>query len=170
MPDFLSLPELKRRLHVTFDDDDSELQSYMDSAQSYLADPENGVLRRPVVAQEFTEEFNSFACVDLAYPDDARAVSVEYTDADGADQVLGDIYTVRRGGLRLNAGETWPSATGPVVVRYTAGWELDEVPRAISEAGYFIARSFYEQGDEIDADRFRSIVAFQISGFRRATL
>jgi hypothetical protein len=170
MPDFLQLAELKRRLHITFEDDDAELQGYLDSAQSYLADPENGILRRPVVAQEFTEEFDSFADVDLGFPDDARSVSVTYLDADGVEQALGPIYDVKSGHLRLRHGETWPSAVRPVTVTYTAGWEVDQVPHAIKEAGHFMARSFYEQGDEIDVDRLRAIVALKVSAFRRATL
>lgn len=170
MLDFLILDELKDRLHITFDDDDLELQGYLDAAQSYLADPENGILRRPVVAQEFTEVFDSFACVDLAFPDDARDVSIAYTDPDGLPLTLGPVYTLRRGVLALRRGETWPRAAGPVTVTYTAGWDVRDVPAAIREAGYFIARSYYEQGDEIDADRFRSVVAFKIAGFRRATL
>lgn len=170
MPDFLSLTELKRRLHISFDDDDFELQSYLDAAQSYLADPENGILRRPVVAQEFTEEFSSFGCVDLAFPDDARDVSITYLDADGAEQAVGAIYSVRNGQLRLNKGETWPHTSGPVIVTYTAGWEPEQVPTAIKEAGYFIARSYYDQVDELDIERFRAIVAFKVSAFRRVTL
>jgi hypothetical protein len=170
VPDFLDFDELKRRLHVTFDDDDAELQGYLDAAQSYLADPENGILRRPVVAQEFTEVFAGFGCVDLAFPDDARDVSVAYIDSSGLPQTLGPIYTIHRGQLVLAIGSTWPHARGPVTVTYTAGWNEAEVPDGIREAGYFIARSYYEQGDEIDVDRFRSVVAFKISGFRRATL
>lgn len=170
MPSFLHLSEIKTRLHITFDDDDAELWGYLDAAESYLADPENGILRRPVVAQEFTEIFDSFGCVDLAFPDDARDLEVAYTDPDDLPQVLGPIYTLRRGVLVLNHGETWPRAVGPVTVTYTAGWEIERVPSGIREAGYFIARSYYEQGDEIDADRFRSVVAFKVAGFRRVTL
>ena len=170
MPQFLDLAELKNRLHITFADDDAELTGYLDAAESYLADPENGILRRPVVAQEFTEIFDRFDCVDLAFPDDARNVSIAYTDPDGLPLTLGPVYTLRRGVLALSRGETWPRAAGPVTVTYTAGWELEAVPAGIRETGYFIARSYYEQGDEIDADRFRSVVAFKIAGFRRATL
>ena len=170
MPNFLSLDELKRRLHITFADDDAELQGYLDAAESYLGDPENGILRRPVVAQEFIEVFDSFDCIWLAFPDDARNLSIAYTDHDGLPLLVGDIFTTHRGRLMLNHGQAWPRHTGPVTVTYTAGWEAGSVPAGIQEAGYFIARSYYEQGDELDSDRFRSVVAFKVSGYRRVTL
>ena len=169
MPNFLSLIELKERLHITFDDDDAELQGYIDAAESYLGDPVNGVLHRPVLAQDFVERFSRFEDVCLAFPDEVSTLSVAYVDADGVDQALGDIFAVENGCLVLNYGERWPQARS-VTVSYRAGWEDGFVPAAIKEAGYFIARSFYEQGDQIDQNRFRSVVAFKIAGFRRATL
>lgn len=169
MPNFLSLTELKGRLHITFADDDAELQGYIDAAESYLADPQNGILRRPVLATEFVERFDRFSDVALAFPDDVTAVSVAYIDADGAEQDLAEIYTVEDGYLVLNRGETWPQARS-VTVTYTSGWASNAVPAAIKEAGYFIARSYYEQGHEIDQDRFRAVVAFMVAGYRRAGL
>lgn len=170
MPQFLELSELKRRLHITFEDDDVELNGYLDAAESYLGDPENGILRRPIVAQEFTEMFDSFECIWLGFPDDARDLSIAYLDPEGLPLVVGDIFTTYRGQLLLNHGETWPRRTGRVIVTYTAGWPIGEIPAGIQEAGYFIARTYYEQGDEMDADRFRSVVGFKVAGYRRATL
>ena len=169
MPNFLSLIELKERLHITFDDDDAELQGYIDAAESYLGDPLNGVLHRPVLAQDFVERFARFEDVCLAFPDEVSILEVSYLDGDGVEQVIGDIFTVENGCLVLKYGERWPQARS-VTVSYRAGWEPHAVPPAIREAGYFIARSFYEQGDQIDQNRFRSVVAFKIAGFRRATL
>lgn len=169
MPNFLSLMELKERLHITFDDDDAELQGYIDAAESYLADPQNGILGRPVLATEFVERFAGFSAVALAFPDDVTAVSVTYVDADGAEQDLPEIYRVEDGALILNYGENWPQARS-VTVTYTAGWAPNAVPAAIKEAGYFIARSYYEQGHEIDQDRFRAVVAFMVAGYRRVGL
>lgn len=169
MPNFLTLTELKGRLHITFDDDDAELQGYIDAAESYLGDPVNGVLHRPVLAQDFVERFSRFEDVCLSFPDEVSTLSVSYVDADGVDQALGDTFTLEHGRLVLNHGERWPQARS-VMVSYRAGWEEGFVPAAIKEAGYFIARSFYEQGDQIDHNRFRSVVAFKIAGFRRATL
>ena len=170
MPNFLTLTELKERLHITFEDDDAELQGYIDAAESYLSDPYNGVLHRPVLATEFVETFPSVNCVSLAFPDEVLAFSVAYVDPDGVKQDLPEIYTVHNGRLALNPGESWPSAKS-VTVTYTAGWpDPDFVPAGFKETGYFIARSYYEQGDKIDQDRFRAIVSFKIAGFRRATL
>lgn len=170
MANFLSIIELKERLHITFDDDDAELQGYLDAAESYLGDPQNGILWRPVIAQEFTEVFARFSDVEIAYPDGVDAVSVTYIDADGAEQTLGDIYTVKGGALCLKSGEKWPPHTGDVIVTYTSGWQPSDVPAGIKEAGYFIARSYYEQGHDIDQNRFRSVVAFMVAGYRRAGL
>lgn len=169
MPNFLSLMELKERLHITFDDDDAELQGYIDAAESYLADPQNGILRRPVLATEFVERFSGFRTVALAFPDEVTSVSITYVDADGAEHDLPPIYRVEDGALILNDGENWPQARSATVT-YTAGWEYDFVPPAIREAGYFIARSYYEQGHEIDQARFRSVVSFMVAGYRRVGL
>lgn len=169
MPNFLTLHELKERLHITFDDDDAELQGYIDAAESYLGDPVNGILHRPVLAQDFVERFERFDDVFLAFPDEVSTLSVSYMDASGVEQDLGEIFTLECGRLVLKHGERWPQGRD-VSVSYRAGWELDFVPAAIREAGYFIARSYYEQGDKIDPVRFRSVVAFKVAGFRRATL
>lgn len=169
MPNFLNIRELKERLHITFDDDDLTLQGYIDAAESYLSDPVNGILHRPVLAQDFVERFARFDDVCLAFPDQVSDLSVSYVDARGVEHSLGDIFTVENGHLLLNYGEHWPHAKS-VTVSYRAGWEPHEVPQAIREAGYFIARSYYEQGDQIDHNRFRSVVAFKVAGFRRATL
>lgn len=169
MPNFLNIRELKERLHITFDDDDLLLQGYIDAAESYLGDPVNGVLHRPVLAQDFVERFARFDDVCLAFPDEVTEVSVSYVDAEGAERPLGEIFTVENGCLLLKHGENWPQARS-VTVSYRAGWDPHAVPSAIREAGYFIARSLYEQGDQIDQNRFRSVVAFKIAGFRRATL
>lgn len=169
MPNFLTLGELKGRLHITFDDDDGELAGYLAAAESYLGDPQNGILHRPVVAQEFTETFAGFAEVQLAFPDEVSAVSVAYADAEGLEQTLPEGFTLADGRLMRAPGATWPRARR-VTVTYTAGWLPGQVPRAICEAGYFIARSFYEQGDKIDPERFRSVIAIKVAGFRRATL
>lgn len=169
MSNFLSLIELKERLHITFDDDDAELQGYLDAAESYLGDPVNGILHRPVLAQDFVERFSGFESVCLAFPDEASDFAVTYLDANGIEQSLGETFTVEGGYLVLNHGQRWPQAKS-VTVSYRAGWDEAEVPAAIREAGYFIARSLYEQGDQIDQNRFRSVVAFKVAGFRRATL
>ena len=171
MPNFLNITELKERLHIAPEvgDYDLELQGYIDAAESYLGDPVNGILHRPVLAQDFVERFRRFEDVCLAFPDEVQTVSVSYVDADGAEQALGDIFTVENGCLVLNHGENWPYARS-VTVSYRAGWEPYAVPQAIREAGYFIARSYFEQGDQIDHNRFRSVVAFKVAGFRRATI
>lgn len=171
MPNFLSVVELKERLHISPEvgDYDLELQGYIDAAESYLGDPVNGILHRPILAQDFVERFARFDDVCLAFPDEVQTVLATYVDADGAEQPLGDIFTVENGRLVLNYGESWPFARS-VTISYRAGWEPHTVPSAIREAGYFIARSFFEQGDQIDHNRFRSIVAFKVAGFRRATI
>ena len=169
MPEFLDLDVFKQQGKIDFADDDAEISSYLDAAESYLADPANGILCRPIVETEFTESFSSFRSVNLSYPDLITTSAVTYVDVEGQEQTLATIYAIQDGTLVLNPGETWPRAIS-VTVTYTAGWPINDVPDAIRQAGYFIARSFYEEGSNINHNRLRSIVAIMVRGFRRQTI
>ncbi|MGB1215952.1 MAG: head-tail connector protein [Pikeienuella sp.] len=168
MPNYLLLSEIKRRLRISFDDDDAELAGHLRAAESYLGDPVDGVLQRQVVRASFVETFNSFSDVCLEWPDNVSDVFVTYVDGDGATQTLGSIYTVSDGRLELNYEKTWPAPAENVIVSYSSGWDAADIPAGISDIGYFIAQTFYDLGVEVDYDRLRKIVAFKAAPFRRS--
>lgn len=168
MPDYLELDEIKALLKIQFDDDNALLIRLLNAAEGYLSDPQNGILRRPVLSTEFVETFDDFASVRLQFPDEITAYSVAYTDADGADQVLPDTYTIADGQIVLNHGEAWPARQGNVVVTYTSGWP--EAPEPIKDAGYTYVQIMYDFGPDYDMQRMRDLIAFKISGFRRVEL
>ncbi len=168
MSDYLILSKFKLMLHVGFSDDDFELSKRLDAAESYLGDPENGILQRQVIKKSFTEHFSSFSAVCLEWPDVVSDVIVTYLDASENTQTLGSIYTVNDGRLVLNYGEKWPSPAKNITVSYSSGWDAPDVPEGICDLGYFIARTFYTKGVEIDQKKFKEIVAFQAAPFRRS--
>ncbi|WP_282026853.1 hypothetical protein [Limimaricola cinnabarinus] len=168
MPQFLSLDEFKAERRIDSDDQDAFISRLLTSAETQLDDPFNGILRRPVVAREFVETFDSFDAVELAFPDNATITTVAY-EANGQGGTVGAIYDLEDGRLRLRHGESWPSADR-VTVTYSAGWNVADVPEPIRDAGYFIAGQMFDHRDDFDAERFRHVLAMMIAGYRRATL
>lgn len=164
--EYLDLTEFKEERRIDFADKDALLTRLLNAAENYLGDPYNGVLHRPVVSQEFTEEFRRFEDVDLAYPDLAAITSVSHESA-GVLVATDDIFDLKDGRLDLRYGEAWPTAD-KVVVTYTSGWQVADVPDQIKDAGYFVASQMFDHRDTFDSDRFRSVLAIMISGYRRA--
>ena len=170
MPNFLTLAEFKERMRIETSDEDTFCTSLLDAAESYVTDLENGILGRPISPTAFSEEFESFDAVSVAYPDDITAFTVTYADADNATQTLADIYSVKDGSLCLDDFETWPYSKGRVTVNYTAGFAT--VPDQIKNACYFVAGSFYEnrQAEGALPEVMNKMVHFMVECFRRVNL
>lgn len=171
MPEYLTLTRFKEALHYDGDDDDATLTGLLDAAESYIGDPENGILRRPVAVTAFSEEFDSLSDVQIRFPDGATVTSVTYTDADSQEQTLGAIFRLIDGQLTALEGETLPASKYPVTANYTAGFA--EVPEAIAAAGYFYAGTLFEaQSDasKMKPEMLRQLIAQMLSGYRRPTL
>lgn len=171
MPQFLDIETFKRMPPVIdFSDDDVAIYNLLDMAESYIGDPLNGILRRQVVKADFVENFDTFTAVSLNWPDEVSDVVVTYLDEDDVTQTVGDIYTVEDGGLVLNYDEEWPSPAKNIIVSYSSGWDAGDVPHGIRKLGYYVARTFYEKGDDIDPQKFRAVIAIHAAPFRRAEL
>lgn len=171
MPDYLTLPLLKERLHYDGDEDDLTLMGLLDAAEAYIGDSDNGILRRPVTVQAFTETFDSLSDVHIRFPDGATITAVTYTDPDNAEQPLGAIYSLSGDSLALLAGETWPQHKSPVTVAYTAGFA--EVPEPIVSAGYFYAGTLYEaqaNAGMMKPELLRQLMSQMLAGYRRPTI
>lgn len=170
MPDYLTLSLFKESLHYD-GDDDTKLTALLDAAEGYIGDPENGILRRPVVVSSFTEKFNALSDVQIRFPDGATVTSVTYTDLDGQEQELGAIYALSGDTLEVSEGQSWPAHKYPVTVNYTAGFA--EVPEQIMAAGYFYAGTLFEaQSDAglMKPDLLRQLMCQMLAGYRRTTI
>ncbi len=170
MSDYLDLAEFKAMLFVTFNDDDAILQSYLDAAEQYIGDPENGILNRPVLQQTFTEEWQGFeGCVK--YPDGVNAATITYTDTDGNTQTVPpQVYTVNGGLITLAHGQSWPAHEGPVTITYQAGWPAAQIPQIIRQMGYVWAAYQYRPNAEQDPEALKDTLKFMASGYRRPTI
>lgn len=171
MPGYLTLPMLKESIHFDGDDDDAKLTALLDTAEAYIGDPDNGILRRPVVSTAFTERFSSFADVSLRFPDGATVTGITYPDSDGAEQTLGAVYELVGAEIQLLSGETWPNHNAPVIVTYTAGFTT--IPAPIYDAGYFYAGTLYEaQSDasKMKPEMLRQLMCQMLAGYRRPAL
>ncbi|MGC1497294.1 MAG: head-tail connector protein [Sulfitobacter sp.] len=171
MPNYLTIDALKQRLHFDGDEDDTVMTGLLDAAEAYIGDPDNGILRRPVVVEAFTETFNSLSDVRLRFPDGATVTSVTYTDFDGAEQALGAVYSLIGDALVLLAGEVWPQHKSPVTVIYTAGFVT--IPEPIISAGYFYAGTLYEgqaNASMMKPEMLRQLMCQMLAGYRRSTL
>lgn len=171
MPDYLTAAGLRESLNYDSDESDTKMDALLSTAEAYIGDPDNGVLRRPVVVTAFSEEFDSLSDVQIRFPDGANIADVTYTDADGAQQTLGAIYTLRDDALTLTAGNTWPSSQYPVTVNYSAGFA--DVPQPIIDAGYFYAGTLLEAQSDASAmnpDFLRKLMGMMLAGYRRATI
>lgn len=167
MPAFLYLSTFKQHAAIDHNDADVLISGYLDAAEAYLGDPENGWLRRPVVAQSFTESFASFEGVALTHPDLAEITSLT---VDGEEVSFG--YDLIGGALSLHSGEEWPDVDEEVRVTYEAGWSADSVPQPIVNAGYYIAATLYEHRNsgEGSAENLNSYLAIALAGYRRPAL
>ena len=171
MPYYLTLNDLKERLHFDGDEDDMTMTGLLDAAEAYIGDPDNGILRRPVVPTAFTERFNSFADISIRFPDNATITSITYLDDQGDEQTLAAVYELVGADIELLNGETWPSHNAPVIVSYTAGFDV--VPEQVVTAGYFYAGTLYEaQSDasKMKPEMLRQLMCQMLAGYRRATL
>ncbi|MDO6587335.1 hypothetical protein Q4543_17625 [Salipiger sp. 1_MG-2023] len=169
MPDYLSVADFKAERRIEHSEEDARISRLLDSAEQRIGDPENGILRRPVIRQEFSENFDSFEDVELAHPDGATISGLTYESA-GVSASVTATYTLEDGRLRLAYGETWPASVERVSVTYDAGWSAEDVPEALKDIGYFIAGQMYDNADTFDAERFRRVLAFMASGYRRAVI
>lgn len=170
MPSFLTLAGFKEYLQIDWTEDDTALTGLLDAAEGYLADPENGILGRPVPVTPFLETFDSLSDVRLRFPDGASIASVTYTDLEGAEQSLGAIYTLSGDFLELDSGQSWPGHKAPVIVSYEAGFTT--IPPQIITAGYFYAASIFEQRDseKMKPEMLRQVIALMVGGYRRTGL
>ncbi len=173
----VDIDDVKRRLRVTFTDDDVLLESYLDAAISMVDGPD-GNIGRALIDQTWDYYLDSFpgstvcaspflslvraAQIEIPLPPLIEVIGVFYQDADGNEQQMDAAdyivdTTSEPGTITLAVGAGWPSiaqVSNAVRIRFRAGYldtsspPLDNVPEPIKVAIILITESF----DNNDSD------------------
>ena len=154
----VSVNEVKQHIRVDVEDDDALIATYIDAATSYL-DGYAGILRRCLISQTWEVSLACFADrkVRLPFPD-VSAVTVNYFDADDADQVLSSAeYNLhedaRSAYVKFSSTLSFPETfdrEDAVKLTLTAGYGgVSDVPALIRHAILImVARNYEYRGDE----------------------
>lgn len=170
----LQLKDVKSDLQITYNDQDNDILSYMQAAESFL-DGWNGFLGRCLITQTWEQKYSDFSrslYLPLSQVTDAQ---VFYTGPDGAEHQIAvdamELAEVSLGSVILfRNGFVTPQLADsrfPVRIEMVAGFgSPDEVPRLIKTAALSIVRSLL---DGSDAEHFSELgpVAAAASIFRR---
>lgn len=134
--------EVKSFAEIEHSDDDALLASYITAARQWVEE----YCSRALVTQ--TRALRNDCFPSMNFIDEFRAplatvVSVTYTDTAGVSQVLTSAayqvdITSTPGRLGLNTGYSWPATKdntfNAVIIAYTAGQAVADVPAALKQA------------------------------------
>lgn len=157
VPEPISLEEAKNHLRVVFDDEDDYISALIIAARQMA----EGRTNRTITQRVREQAFNSWCAMKLLKPPFVSVESVSYIDADGLEQVLSpDSYTAstrREPASIALTGPTRYSAPSlasqgeAVIVRYTAGYPVGEVPAPIVQWMLLQIGSMYEHRESVIA-------------------
>jgi uncharacterized phiE125 gp8 family phage protein len=151
----VSLEEAKGHVRVTHNDEDGDIQAYLDAAVAYL-DGWGGILGRCMVTQTWRQDMATFpSMIRLPFPD-AQSATVAYTDPDGATQAFTDFHLAvdaLGSALILEDGASWPDvAVRPDAVRVTGvyGYGLAaDVPDSLKMAIKLLVGHWYANREAV---------------------
>jgi uncharacterized phiE125 gp8 family phage protein len=133
---FVELATVKAHLRVDHDDDDTLIEAYIAAACAHIDGP-GGWLERAIGVQTLevrSDTFSAPGCntLDLPFPPVIDVVSVNYLDAEGAEQTLDAADYAVTGGYTLRPAYdgAWPTVLGyadAVRIQYRAGYVVDPV-------------------------------------------
>lgn len=157
VPEPISLEQAKAHLRVVFDDEDNYISALILAARQMA----EGRMNRTITQRIREQAFSSWCTMPLLKPPFVQVESVSYIDADGIEQVLSpDNYTVstRKEPARLSltpaARYNAPSLASQeesVIVRYTAGYPVGQVPDLILQWMLLQIGSMYEHRESVIA-------------------
>lgn len=157
VPEPVSLQQAKDHLNVVYEDQDAYITSLIIAARQMA----EGRTNRTITQRIREQAFSSWGAMKLLKPPFVQVESVSYIDADGLEQVLSpDSYTVstRREpasvALTIAAGSNAPTLASrdeAVIVRYTAGYPVGEVPAPIVQWMLLQIGSMYEHRESVIA-------------------
>lgn len=153
----ISLEQAKAHLRVVFDDEDDYISALILAARQMA----EGRTNRTITQRIREQAFSSWCTMKLLKPPFVQVESISYIDADGNEQSLSeDDYTVstRREpaivALTIAARSNAPSLASQdeaVIVRYTAGYPVGEVPAPIVQWMLLQIGSMYEHRESVIA-------------------
>lgn len=175
----VALVDIKRQCRVDHDDDNADLQDYVDTAIDQL-DGYSGILGRALITQTWRQDFPAFRDVMRMPLEPLQSVSsITYYDADNASQTLSatvyDVITDARGpAVTLTDGQSWPTTYArpdAVSVTFVVGYgdEASDVPARLRQAIKLHAADLYEGREASTADKRYSTMAYErlIKPFQR---
>ena len=152
----VALEEMKGHVRVIHDDDDADLQRYLDAAVSHLDGP-SGVLGRCLITQTWQVKARAWPLrgTRFALPvPDCSAVTISYRDTTGAAQSwASSLWHLVEGrsesAVEIAARQSWPALDehpSAVTVTFTAGYGAteDDVPQSIRHAILLLAATWFE--------------------------
>jgi uncharacterized phiE125 gp8 family phage protein len=150
----VTLEEAKTHCRVDFNDDDALLEGHIAAAREYC---ENFTRRQFVTATYALRMDDLPDEIVLPRPPLASVTSITYVDATGSTQTLSSsLYTVdtyvEPGRIVPAYNATWPSVRGhtnDVVVTFTCGAAVANVPARAKQAILLLVGHWYENREEI---------------------
>lgn len=136
--DVVSLDDAKLHLHVTHNDEDTLIPTYVAAAFGHIDGPK-GWLGRCIGLQTLEARLDGFSCrtIRLPYPEVISVQSVTYLDAAGDEQTTA--FQQYGDEIEPGLGLSWPLpqfGRETVRIRYTAGYQI--VPEPIRAAILFM--------------------------------
>lgn len=150
----VSLADIKRQCRVDHNDDDADLQDYLDTAIEQL-DGYGGILGRALINQTWRLDISGFRDVmRLPLEPLSSVTGITYYDGDNASQTLSTdvygVYTDARGPyVALKYGQSWPTTyarADAVSITFVAGYgaAASNVPARLKSAIKLHAADLYD--------------------------
>ncbi|KSV79572.1 hypothetical protein N185_00150 [Sinorhizobium sp. GW3] len=160
--------EAKRRLHITFDDDDADIDLMIKSARDHAEKYCNVRFSSQTVEMK-CDGFCDF--VRLPEAPVASVTSIAYVDTDGNDQTLADtVYELRNDGLEVaivtKYGQQWPAIRSGSRIVVTAVVGYSAAPAAVKHAILLNIADAYENRENAELDDWTAFDAL-LCNYRR---
>lgn len=164
----VTLDEVKRRLRVTWDDEDIDVGLMIASARDH-AEKYCGILFAPQTVEIKCDCWSDLARLPIAPV--ASVTSIKYVDTAGAEQtVAADIYEPRLDGLEagvvLAYGKQWPVIQTASRITVTAVAGYDEAPPAVKHAILLYIADAFEQRENAKLEDWSAFDAL-LCNYRR---
>lgn len=149
----ITLEQAKAHLRVVFDDEDDYISSLIVAARQMA----EGRTNRTITQRIREQAFSHWCAMKLLKPPFVSVESVSYIDPDGNEQTLSEddyIVSTRREPASVAISISQPSLASQdeaVIVRYTAGYPVGEVPAPIVQWMLLQIGSMYEHRESVIA-------------------
>lgn len=159
--ELITLDEAKQQVRRDDDDDNAILTRLIAVVMSHL-DGIDGILGRALIAQTWSQDFDSFpagAILCLGLAPVISITGIDYFDTDNAAQTydganFSAFNRAKESYVKLGYASSWPSyyeRDDAVTVTYQAGYgaTADKVPPAIKHAALMLLSHYYENREAV---------------------